>query len=80
MNQLELVEKRRKTFAKFSNYFHFERNIAFMFNFVIQKFYKLMAEGALHLQKQRYYLVLYCLSRNQNCHLNKLLTMLEDRH
>lgn len=51
-----------------------------MFNFVIQKLYKLMSEQALKIPKNKYYRTLYCLSKNQNIHLMKLTTLLQNKN
>jgi hypothetical protein len=51
-----------------------------MFNFVIQKLYKLMAEQALQIPKPKYYRTLYCLSKNQNIHLMRLTLLLQNKN
>lgn len=59
MSNYKLEKKKRDTMQKYNNYFLFERNIAFFFNFVIQKFIGLETpklEGQLKL--------LYLVARN----------------
>jgi serine/threonine-protein kinase ULK/ATG1 len=57
---------------KYNNYFLFERNIAFFFNYVMQKIIKLMHAGELRISKELYYHQLVFISKNQNIHLQRL--------
>ena len=41
INQYDTESKKRKSLLKYNNYFIFERNIAFFFNYVVQKIIKL---------------------------------------
>lgn len=54
---------------KYNNYFLFERNIAFFFNYVMQKIIRLMHNGDLKISKELYYHQIMCISKNQNIHL-----------
>jgi len=57
---------------KYYNYFLFERNIAFYFNFVIQKVIKLYTTSELKLTNDNYFRLIYLIAKNQMIHLERV--------
>ncbi|CAD8087604.1 unnamed protein product [Paramecium primaurelia] len=76
INQYETEQKRRKAMLKYNTYFLFERNIAFFFNYVIQKIIKMSHQGMLKLTQELYYSIIFCISKNQNVHLKRMYDQL----
>ncbi|CAD8156173.1 unnamed protein product [Paramecium octaurelia] len=76
INQYETEQKLRKAMLKYNTFFLFERNIAFFFNYVIQKIIKMQHQGMLKLTQELYYSTIFCLSKNQNVHLKRMLDQL----
>lgn len=64
MNNYKNEKKKRDALMKYNNYFLFERNIAFFFNFVIQKMIALCNEKVINLEVENYLRVLYSILKN----------------
>lgn len=65
-------KKKRDALLKYNNYFLFERNIAFFFNFVIQKVIKLQDAKILNLELDNYFGIIYLILKNQIIHLERI--------
>ncbi|CAD8105724.1 unnamed protein product [Paramecium sonneborni] len=75
MSNYKNEKKRRDAMLKYNNYFLFERNIAFFFNFVIQKIIKLQAK--LQLTNDNYFRLIYLIAKNQMVHLERVNQQLQ---
>lgn len=75
---MENDKKKRDANLKYSQYFQFERNIAFFFNFVVQEFISAYSHGKLTVDEQTYYKLLFILTKNQLIHLERLRLILVD--
>ncbi|CAD8209914.1 unnamed protein product [Paramecium octaurelia] len=80
INQYDTEQKRRKAMLKYNTYFLFERNIAFFFNYVIQKVIKMSHQGILKLTQELYYTTIFCISKNQNVHLKRMSDQLMSKN
>ncbi|CAD8072393.1 unnamed protein product [Paramecium primaurelia] len=80
INQYDTEQKRRKAMLKYNTYFLFERNIAFFFNYVIQKIIKMSHLGILKLNQELYYTTIFCISKNQNVHLKRMSDQLMSKN
>ncbi|CAD8122008.1 unnamed protein product [Paramecium sonneborni] len=80
INQYDNEQKRRKAMLKYNTYFLFERNIAFFFNYVIQKIIKMSHQGILKLNQELYYTTIFCISKNQNVHLKRMSDQLVSKN
>ncbi|CAD8178145.1 unnamed protein product [Paramecium octaurelia] len=72
MSNYRNEKKRRDAMLKYNNYFLFERNIAFFFNFVIQKVIKLQTIQMLQLANDNYFRLIYLIAKNQMVHLERV--------
>ncbi|CAD8189523.1 unnamed protein product [Paramecium pentaurelia] len=75
MSNYKNEKKRRDAMLKYNNYFLFERNIAFFFNFVIQKIIKLQTK--LQLANDNYFRLIYLIAKNQMVHLERVNQQLQ---
>ncbi|KAM3132183.1 hypothetical protein pb186bvf_015778 [Paramecium bursaria] len=65
-------KKKRDAMLKYNNYFLFERNIAFFFNFVIQKIIKLQVNESIKLSADNYFRLIFLIAKNQMIHLERV--------